>query len=114
MKALIIKKRWLDLILAGRKSWELRGSRTKNLGRIGLIESGSGKVMGICKLVEVRGPLSVAELKRTSSRHGVPPRDIGARSPYKRTYAWVLESPRRLRRPRAYRHPQGAVIWVNV
>ena len=27
MKALIIKKQWLDLILSGMKTWELRGSR---------------------------------------------------------------------------------------
>lgn len=114
MKALIIKKRWLDLILAKRKSWEIRGSRTTIRGRIGLIESGSGKIMGTCELDDVRGPLSISELRRTSSKHGVPPRDFGSRPPYKKTYAWVLKNPRRFRRPRPYEHPQGAVIWVNL
>jgi hypothetical protein len=114
VKALVIKKQWLDLILARRKSWELRGSRTKIRGRIGLIESGSGKIMGRCELDDVRGPLSISELRRTSKKHGVRRGDFGARPPYKKTYAWVLKNPKRFRRPRPYTHPQGAVIWVNV
>ena len=95
MKALIIKKQWLDLIFASRKSWELRGSCTSIRGRIGLIESGSGKIMGTCELDDVRGPLSISELRRTSSKHGVAPGDFGARPPYKKTYAWVLKNPSR-------------------
>lgn len=34
MNGLIIKKQWLDKILAGEKTWELRGSNTKVRGRI--------------------------------------------------------------------------------
>ena len=31
-KALVVKKKWLDLILAGQKTWEIRGSSTSKRG----------------------------------------------------------------------------------
>jgi hypothetical protein len=113
LKALIVKKQWLDLILAGRKTWELRGSRTGTRGRIGLIESGSGQIKGTCELVGVLGPLSISELRRRSAKHQVPPRQFDGHTRYKRTFAWVIQNARRYSRPRPYNHPQGAVIWVN-
>ena len=113
MKALIIKKHWIDEILSGRKTWELRGSRTSTRGRIGLIESGSGHVIGTCEVVDVIGPLSAAELRRTVTKHRVPLKRL-RRAPYKQTYAWVMQGARRYARPRRYEHPRGAVIWVNL
>ena len=41
MDALIIRQPWLGLILSGKKTWEIRGSRTNKRGPIALIESGS-------------------------------------------------------------------------
>lgn len=114
MKALVIKQPWIDMILAGRKMWELRGSSTKARGTIALIESGSGLVVGTCDLVDVVGPLSIADLKRTTRRHCVPARQLGRKTPYKRTHAWVLANARRLKKPVPYKHPQGAVIWVKL
>lgn len=114
MKALIIKKHWLDLILSGKKSGELRGTNTKIRGKIGLIQSGSGKIMGTCELINVIGSLTMTELRRSSSKHGVPRSELGAAPRYRRTFAWVLSKPKRFRRPRRYEHAQGAVIWVNV
>jgi hypothetical protein len=34
--------------------------------------------------------------------------------PYKKMYAWVLENPVRYQEPVPYRHPQGAVKWVDL
>jgi predicted Rossmann fold nucleotide-binding protein DprA/Smf involved in DNA uptake len=34
--------------------------------------------------------------------------------PYQNTYAWVLDNTICLRKPVSYRHPRGAVIWVNL
>lgn len=113
MKALIIKKHWADEILSGRKTWELRGSRTYIRGRIGIIESGSGRVIGTCELIDVIGPLSTADLQRARTKHQVPSERL-RQIRYKRTYAWVLRTARRYTRPRRYEHPQGAVIWVNL
>ena len=113
MKALIIKKHWLDEILSGRKTWELRGSRTSIRGRIGLIESGAGQVVGTCEVIDVVGPLSAVDLRRTNVKHRVPSKQL-RRTPYERPYAWVMQNARRYARPRRYEHPQGAVIWANL
>ena len=46
-QALVVKKEWLDLILAGRKTWEIRGSPTGKRGWIRFAESqADGKLMG--------------------------------------------------------------------
>lgn len=34
--------------------------------------------------------------------------------PYKRTYAWVFDKPKIYNEPIPYKHPMGAVIWVNL
>ena len=113
MKCLVVGERWLDLILSRRKTWELRGSHTHIRGKIGLIQSGSGLILGTCEVVGSKGPLSQAELRRTVSKHRVPANELRY-LPYDRTYAWVLKNARRYPRPRRYNHPRGAVIWVDV
>lgn len=114
MKCLIVKKRWLDLVFEGKKTWELRGSRTAVRGKIGLIEKGSGTVMGTCEVVDVEGPLSLSVLKGSTARHGVPAGEFGETPPYKQTFAWVLDNALRYSKPRPYKHPSGAAIWVTV
>jgi len=110
---LLIRKEWLDLILSGHKTWEIRGNATKTRGRIALIESGSGTVIGTCELADVVGPLGEKELKSNASKLGVRP-DVIRGTPYRTTYAWVLRSVHRLPRPVPYTHPAGAVIWVKL
>jgi len=52
-RALVVKKRWLDLILAGQKKWEIRGSSTAKRGWIHFAESqAGGKLMGRARLVD--------------------------------------------------------------
>jgi hypothetical protein len=114
MKGLIVKQPWIDKILSGAKTWELRGSSTSNFGEIALIQSGSGQVVGICDLVGVEGPLTMAELRRSTNKHGVDAKEFGRKPLYAKTFAWVLENARRFDEPVPYRHPQGAVIWVNL
>lgn len=54
MYGLIIKKKWLDLIMSGQKTLEIRGSRTSHAGEeIALLESGSQKIRGFCTIKEV-------------------------------------------------------------
>jgi hypothetical protein len=61
MSALLIRAPYIDWILDGSKVWEIRGSRTTKLERIGLIQSGTGKVVGVADLVDVIGPLRRAD-----------------------------------------------------
>ena len=60
-RALLIREPFVSWILSGKKTWELRGSATKIRGRIALVASGSGTVVGTCDLVDVRGPLGERE-----------------------------------------------------
>jgi hypothetical protein len=109
-RGLLVLKEPLDMILSGIKTWEIRGSRTAHRGRIALIESKSGTVVGTCEVVDAVGPLSLAELRRNARHSGYHPSAL----PYRRTYAWVLRNARRLSKAVPYHHPSGAVIWVRL
>ena len=113
MRGLIIRSRWIDKILAGEKTWEIRGSRTNIRERIALIRGGSGLVVGTCDLVGVAGPLSLKELRANAGKIGIQAGDL-RELPYKTTYAWVLSRATHLKKPKPYEHPSGAVIWVKL
>lgn len=108
-RALIIKKNWLDKIFNDGKRWEMRSRNTKIRGKIGLIESGSGLIVGEAKLVD---SFYINELKRLicADLHQVPDLDLLD----KWCYAWALEDVKRYDKPIPYDHPQGAVIWVKL
>ena len=114
MRGLIIRDPWIDLILSGKKTWEIRGSKTKVRGEIALIRSGSGMVYGTCRFVDVIGTLSLRLMRMQFERHRVPLENLKAGLRYKNTYAWVITDARRLKDPIPYKHPQGAVIWVKL
>lgn len=112
MRGLLIHEGPIKQILSGRKTWEIRGSSTKIRGTIALIQSGSGQIVGRCKLVDVVGPLTLKEM-RSTKKHGIAKAELTGLY-YKKTFAWVLKDARRLRRPIPYRHHLGAVIWVKL
>jgi hypothetical protein len=62
LSGLLIRSPYVDWILAGSKTWEIRGSFTAKRGRIALIQSGSGTVIGVADLVGVAGPLTLRDL----------------------------------------------------
>lgn len=110
MKGLIIKKPWIDLILNGEKTWEVRGSNTKIRGIISLIQSGTGQIIGTVELVD-SFEVSKETLKESYSNHKIDDLSIVN---YKKAHAWVLQNPQIFKEPIPYIHPQGAVIWVNL
>jgi len=90
--ALSLKKRWLVLILDGRKDWEIRGTSTTRRGWIHLAESGAGgKLGGRARLVDcLRLPRSAFACN--VNHHCVA--HISA-VPYKQMFAWVLKDAQR-------------------
>ena len=112
MKGLIIKEPWISLILSGKKTWELRSRDTRVRGRIALIRKGSGTVLGSAELAGTLPKLARSDLIGNVAKHRVPEGDIDA--DFKWTTAWVLERARPLREAIPYRHPPGAVIWVDL
>ena len=114
IKGLFIKQPWIDLILDGKKSWEIRGSNTKIRGRIALIESGTGEVKGY---VDLTDSLKVEDdfFDSNSDKHQIPSERFNSKNmPYKNTHAWVFKNPRRLKKGIKFKMKQGCVIWINL
>lgn len=112
MRGLIIKSPWMERILDGEKTWEIRGSTTKIRGKVALIRSGSGKVFGEVSIIDSK-ELTLKEYKESRKFHCIES-ETSQELPYKRTYAWVMGNPQFYEEPIAYKHPRGAVIWVNL
>jgi len=112
-RALIVRKEWLDMIFAGAKPWELRSRHTAARGRIGLIEAGSGHIMGAATLTDSIGPLTIEQWRHNEQKHRVPYRG-NEHLAEKWNHAWVLDGVEQFTSPIPYRHPQGAVIWVRL
>ena len=112
-RGLLIRSLWIEKILLGNKTWEIRGASTKIRGPIGLIRSGSAQVVGTCELTDVLGPLTLSDMRRNINKHCIPIQDLKC-LPYKKTYAWIISNARSLKKPIPYTHPLGAVIWVKL
>lgn len=118
-KGLLVKQPWVDRILNGYKTWEIRGSKTHIRGTIAIIQSKSGCIQGYVDLVDCLGPLTYTQMDNNHHKHNIetvnrmykPEKD--KYMPYPKTYAWVLQNAKRIK-PIKYTHPQGAVIWVNL
>jgi hypothetical protein len=78
MDALLIRRPWIDKILGGLKTWELRGHRTHKRGLIALVQSGSGMVIGIARLTAVVGPLTLPQFINDASKAGFHSYSSGA------------------------------------
>ena len=108
--ALTIKKEWLDLVLAGTKTWEIRGKSTERRGFIHFAESGSGQLRGRAQLVGCR-QLNRRKFMKYQHKHQVPNAEMVT---YKNIWAWILEDAEPYEMPFDYSHTQGAVIFVKV
>jgi hypothetical protein len=113
VNGLIIQSPWVEMILDGKKTWEMRGKYTHLRGKIALIRGGSGLVVGTCNLVDVRGPLTRKEYQKNRRKAGLKA-SVARWLPYETTYAWVVTGAKKFRRPRRYKHPSGAIIWVKL
>lgn len=109
-KALIIKSPWINKILDNNKTWEMRSTRTHVRGIIGLIEQGTGLIVGQAELVDCLDPLDKISSVEGLNKHQV--QDFLLLEKWK--YPWVLTNIKRFKTPIPYNHPQGAVIWVNL
>jgi hypothetical protein len=113
-KGLIIKSPYIDRILAGTKTWEMRSSITSQRGPIALIKQGTGQIVGVANLVGVKGPLSEQDKLNTIDRHQISEERLQSGETAKWNVAWILENVKPLLTPVNYQHPNGAVIWVNL
>ena len=113
-RALIIRQPHIGRILDGSKTWEMRSTKTKIRGRIALIEGGSGLIVGECELINSAEPLTAMEISIMGGAyyrlHRITDNDLLTRWPC----PWALRNAKRYDKPIPYKHPAGAVIWVNL
>ena len=104
----------MGLIADGKKTWEMRTRPTNVRGWIGLIEKGTGTVIGIACLAASLPPLKPEAHHLHFKKHRVPP--IAGRKRHTGRYLipWKLTKAFRLSRPVPYEHPAGAVTWVTL
>ena len=102
------------MILDGTKTWEMRSQRTGKRERIGLIKKGSSAVFGSIEVHDCEGPMSVNELLRATDSHGITKQQIEAGLLDKWNYAWKLRDVKKFDIPILYKHPSGAVTWVDL
>jgi hypothetical protein len=111
---LVIRKRWLDLILSGQKFWEMRSKDTKKRGPIALIEKGTGLVVGTANLVDSLAPLGRDNYMSHRDKHAIPETMLEEVLAAEWTHPWVLANARRLPSPVPYVHKPGAVTFVRL
>ena len=113
MDGLIIKGQWLDLILSGKKTLEIRGSDTKKVGEaIYLLESGTHRVRGKCRIYSTH-PISCSNWSEEYEKHCVDIAYAELKKIYKNPHAWELTEVEPIKTTWYYNHPKGAVIWVK-
>ena len=107
--ALMVKKRWLDLIFSGHKRWEIRSTATKRRGWIHLAQSKSGRLVGGAKLVNCM-QIARSDFMKFQDLHCVPASNSIT---YKKIWAWALADACSYNVPFRYSHTSGAVIFVR-
>lgn len=112
LKALIIKKEYIDLILAGKKTWEIRRFNTKIRGPVALVSR--GYIYGFAVL-ERTFEIDKEVLKNYSNKHRVSPEFIDTYAERnRRLYVWVFRNPLRLKKPLKISYSKGVRVWINL
>jgi hypothetical protein len=114
VRALVVAEPWIGMILAGRKTWEMRSRATKIRETVGLIRKGSGTVVGVVRLVGCGAPLDMRALMVNADRHCIPANKLADAICAGWVVPWHLEDARLLQTPIHYDHPNGAVGWVKL
>jgi len=109
-RGLIIRQPWIELILSGKKTWEMRSKPTAVRGRIALIEAGTGLIVGETELTSSPKHLTLGHVAHEYKWHRVNDYALLEQWPF----PWVLQDTERYEQPVPYNHPKGAVIWVDL
>lgn len=113
LSAIPIRHPFIDMILAGVKTWEIRSKFTKKIGPVALIRSGSGTVVAIATLAEVI-KLTPEFAYENLNKMNIKSMPREKANYFDGKYAWVLKDVIKLKVPVPYKHPPGAVTWVTL
>lgn len=113
LSAIPIREPFIDQILEGSKTWELRSKFTKKIGPVALIRSGSGTVVAtanLSKVIQLTADIAYKNYRKMGEQKLSYDEAIG----YEDFYAWVLKDVVPFKKPVPYKHPYGAVTWVTL
>ncbi len=113
LSAIPIREPWIDMILAGKKTWEIRSKNTKKIGPVALIRSKSGTVVATATLSDVI-ELNASIARKNARLMGESRISEAEAFDYDGLYAWVLEDVVPFKEPVPYKHPSGAITWVTL
>jgi len=113
-RVLVVAEPWIDYILDGSKTWEMRANATTHRGWFGLIRKGSGAVCGAARLVGVGSTLTPSEMLNAEHKHRIPAEETRSGRVAKWNTPWLLEDVCVFEEPVPYRHRSGAVTWVTL
>lgn len=113
MKALVVRQPWIDLILSGQKTWEMRSYFSWHRGVTGLIEKGTGTVVGTANFCDALERLSSEELEATYEYHRIPKGELRQALDKNWVFPWVLQDAKPLVHPVPYKHTSGG-SWVTL
>lgn len=113
LSAIPIRNPWIDMILHGVKTWEIRSKFTKKIGPVALIRAGSGTVVATANLSEV---IQLTPKIAFENQHNMGFKGLSEKqtADFAGEYAWVLKDIVRFKTPVPYKHPSGAVTWVTL
>merc|ERR1711957_593507 len=111
--ALTVKQPWCELILSGKKSWEIRGYPTRFRCFVHIAQSGTGLLVGKARIANCKR-LRREDLPKHEREHCITGGNCELVSKYKKIYAWVLKEARRYSVGMPYSRPQGAIAWVRL
>ena len=113
MDGLIIKKEWLDLIMIGEKTLEIRGHNTKKLNeQIYLLESGTHRIRGVCT-IKSSVLMHRNNWEQLKQKHCVNISFLSLNKIYKTAYGWGITDVQPIYEELYYEHKKGTVIWVK-
>ena len=114
---LLIRPEWLDKIISGEKTIEIRGTSCKSKinKTIGLAYCGPSVnkqeeriIIGTAKISGYKQYNNIEEYNSDIKKHCFYHEIL----PYKKTFGWIFEDIKKLDYKKTFEYKKGAVIWI--
>jgi predicted transcriptional regulator len=111
MRCLKIEDKWVNLILNGTKTWEIRRRNTKIRERIALGNTKTKRVVGYATIID-SVEMTVEELKKHNDKHQANDFSDEYANEKKTLFAWILSDVEVEPNPKHYSYSTGS--WCRV
>ncbi|MGD0204269.1 MAG: ASCH domain-containing protein [Candidatus Bathyarchaeia archaeon] len=111
MRCLKIDNKWVNLILNGTKTWEIRRRNTTIREQIALGNKKTKRSVGYVRIVDSI-EMTVKELKKHNDKHQANDFLDKYANGRERLFAWILHDVRVEQKPKPYSHSTGS--WCRI